>query len=144
MTGIRPGDRVTLHYRLASMGQEIANTFGDAPETFVLGTGELDARLERYLLGMTPGQHETLQLPAWEAFGERDEALFQRLPRSDFPETAPVGHQVGFELPNGQNLLGTIVEVDENSVRIDFNHPLAGLPVELEIEIIAIDHIEHD
>ena len=140
MTGIKHGDRVTLHYRLASLGQEIVNTFADAPETFRIGSGELDARLEKHLLGMTSGQRETLHLPAWDAFGERDEDLRQTLPRRDFPEDAPVGHQVGFELPNGHNLLGTIVQVDENSVVVDFNHPLAGLPVEFEIEIIAIDH----
>ena len=48
---IRPGDRVTLHYRLACQGEEIVDTFADdMPETFVLGMGEIDPRLEALLL----------------------------------------------------------------------------------------------
>lgn len=138
--GIRHGDQVTMHYRLASMGRDIVSTFDDAPETFRIGSGELDARLEKHLTGLTSGLRRTLRLPPWDAFGERDEALLQTLPRQDFPGETPVGHQVGFELPNGTNLLGTIVEADAKQVRVDFNHPLAGLPIEFEIEILAIDH----
>jgi FKBP-type peptidyl-prolyl cis-trans isomerase SlpA len=137
---IRSGDLVTLHYRLASMGQEIVDTFPDAPETFRMGTGEIDSRLERALLGLAAGTHQTLHLTPWEAFGERDEELVQDLPREDFADELPVGHQVEFELPNGQTLVGTIVEVGPETVRIDFNHPLAGLPVEFEIKVLAIDH----
>lgn len=146
--GIQPGDRVTLHYRLSSMGNEIVDTFADdEPDTFLIGSGELDPRLEQHLLGLTVGTQRSFSLTPWDAFGERDEALVQTLPRRDFPEEAPVGHQAGFELPNGQNLLGTLVEVNENDVKVDFNHPLAGLPVELEVRILAIDNRpghEHD
>lgn len=137
---IRSGDLVTLHYRLTSMGQEIVDTFPDAPETFRMGTGEIDSRLERALLGLAAGTHQTLQLTPWEAFGERDEELVQDLPRKDFADELPLGHQVEFELPNGQAWIGTIVEVGAETVKIDFNHPLAGLPIEFEVKILAIDH----
>jgi FKBP-type peptidyl-prolyl cis-trans isomerase SlpA len=137
---IQPGDHVTLHYRLSSMGQEIANTFPDEPETFRVGAGEIDSRLERALTGLVMGTHQTLHLPPWEAFGERDETLIQTLPRSEFPADLPVGHQVEFDLPNGDSWLGTVTEVGAETVEVDFNHPLAGLPVEFEVHILAIDH----
>jgi FKBP-type peptidyl-prolyl cis-trans isomerase SlpA len=137
---IQSGDRVTLHYRLSCLGREIVNTFPDAPETFRMGTGEIDARLERMLSGLTAGTHETHHLMPGEAFGERDETLIQTLPSRDFPEAVPVGHQAEFKLPNGQSWLGTIAEVGAQTVKVDFNHPLAGLPIELEVQIIAIDH----
>ena len=139
---IRPGDHVTLHYRLSSYGQVIADTFADAPETFQIGTGELDPRLEQALSGLAEGEHRTIELHAWEAFGERDEALVQDLPRSDFPAgLAPLPeHQVDFELPNGQLLTGTVLAVEPDTVRVDFNHPLAGLPIEFEVHILAIQH----
>jgi len=140
--GIQPGDRVTLHYRLSCLGREIMNTFPDEPETFRMGVGEIDARLERILSEFHVGSHETRQLLPSEAFGERDESLMQDLPSSDFPEHVPVGHQAEFKLPNGQSWLGTIAEVGPQTVRVDFNHPLAGLPIELEVKILAIDH-EH-
>jgi FKBP-type peptidyl-prolyl cis-trans isomerase SlpA len=137
---IQSGDRVTLHYRLASMGQDIANTFLDGPETFRVGAGDIDASLEQTLIGLTVGDHQTLNLAPWESFGERDETLVQTLPRGDFPADLPLGHQVEFELPNGQTWLGTIAEVGQETVKVDFNHPLAGLPVEFEVQILAIDH----
>lgn len=139
---LRPGDTVTLHYRLSSYGQEIADTFAGAPETFQIGAGDIDPRLERALLGLAEGERRSLQLHAWEAFGERDEALVQALPRSDFPagvEPQPE-HQVDFELPNGQVLTGTVLAVEADTVRVDFNHPLAGLPIEFEVHILAIEH----
>lgn len=142
MTTVKPGDRVTLHYRIACYGQEIVDTFPDQPETFRVGDGEIDARLEQRLVGLAEGERRTFELLPWEAFGERDEDLVQALPRRDFPtgtELAP-DHQVDFELPNGQILVGTILAVADDSVRIDFNHPLAGLPIEFEVHVLAIQH----
>ncbi len=138
---LRLGDRVTLHYRLSCSAGEIANTFADGPETFVLGTGEIDPRLELLLTGLTPGAHHLFQLAPWQAFGEHDETLVRRLPREEFPpdQELPVGHSIDFTLPNGQTLTGTLLDVDEEHARVDFNHPLAGLPVEFEFEILSID-----
>lgn len=137
---IQSGDRVTLHYRLACIGQEIADTFQGAPETFLIGTGELDAGLERALTGLAEGEHRTLHLTPWDAFGERDEGLVQTLPRRDFPAELEPNLQVEFDLPNGHRWLGTVVALDDDTVTVDFNHPLAGLPVEFEVQILAIDH----
>jgi FKBP-type peptidyl-prolyl cis-trans isomerase SlpA len=139
---LRPGDRVTLHYRLSSYGQEIVDTFPDAPETFRIGAGDLDPRLEAALAGLNEGERRTLELHPWQAFGDRDEALVQTLPRSDFPpgvEPLPE-HQVDFELPSGQVLTGMVLSVAADAVRVDFNHPLAGLPIEFDVHILAIDH----
>ncbi|MFA5081970.1 MAG: FKBP-type peptidyl-prolyl cis-trans isomerase [Hydrogenophilaceae bacterium] len=142
MTSIQPGDRVTLHYRIASYGQEIANTFPEAPETFRLGDGEIDPRLEQTLVGLAEGERQVFDLMPWQAFGDRDENLVQSLPRTDFPadlELIPE-RQVDFELPNGQTLTGTLLEAGPETVRVDFNHPLAGLPIEFEVHILAIQH----
>ncbi|TCJ15373.1 peptidylprolyl isomerase [Parasulfuritortus cantonensis] len=139
---VRPGDRVTLHYRIASYGQEIADTFPNAPESFSVGAGDIDARLEQNLIGLAEGERRTLELMPWQAFGERDEDLVQDLPRHEFPADAELEpeRQVDFELPNGQVLTGTILAVEDAVVRIDFNHPLAGLPIEFDVQILAIEH----
>jgi FKBP-type peptidyl-prolyl cis-trans isomerase SlpA len=139
--GLRPGDRVTLHYRLECGGEEVVNTFPEDPETFTMGSGELEGRLETLLLGLTEGQHLTFDLEPGEAFGHRDEALVHTLPRADFPAgmELDLGHGVQFDLPNGQSMMGTIRELGEDTVKVDFNHPLAGLPVTMEVQIIAIE-----
>jgi FKBP-type peptidyl-prolyl cis-trans isomerase SlpA len=138
---IRPGDRVTLNYRLSSMGQEIVNTFPDGPETFVLGTGEIDPRLEFLLTGLVAGDCRSWQLEPRQAFGARDESMVYPLPRGDFPADAEIepGNVAEFNLPNGQTWSGTIVVAEGDEVRVDFNHPLAGVPVEFEVEIIAVE-----
>jgi len=141
MSGLRPGDRVTLHYRLECSGEEVVNTFPEGPETFTLGSGELEARLETLLLGLEAGQHLTFDLDAGEAFGPRDPQLIHALPRAAFPagmDLAP-GHGVQFDLPNGQSMMGTVLELEEDTVQVDFNHPLAGLPVTLEVHILSIE-----
>lgn len=141
MSGLRPGDRVTLHYRLECGDEEVVNTFPEAPETFTLGSGELEARLETLLLGLGEGQHLSFELGPGEAFGHRDEQLVHTLPRADFPadmDLAP-GHGVQFDLPNGQSMMGTVLEIGADAVKVDFNHPLAGLPVTLEVRILSIE-----
>ncbi len=140
--GIRPGARVTLHYRLACRGEEIVDTFADdEPETFTLGGGEIDARLEVLLLGLVPGDHRTWRLEAGEAFGLPDPALVHQLPCSDFPPEVELreGLQMAFDLPNGQSMNGILRTICAETVTVDFNHPLAGLPVEFEVEILAVE-----
>jgi FKBP-type peptidyl-prolyl cis-trans isomerase SlpA len=139
--GIRPGDRVTLHYRLSCGGEEVVSTFDDAPETFALGSGELEPRLEALLLGLAAGAHRVLELGPGEAFGDRDPNLLQHLPRADFPPSLqPVpGNQADFPLPNGQTFTATILAVDDQRVELDFNHPLAGLPLTFEVRILAVE-----
>lgn len=134
------GDQITLHYRLICHGQEIVNTFPGQPETFTLGSGEIDPRLEIVLTGLAVGTHETFHLQPWQAFGEHNEALVQNMPRSDLPadQDLPIGHRIDFSLPNGQAWSGTLLEVGPDVLRVDFNHPLAGLDVELEVEILDI------
>jgi FKBP-type peptidyl-prolyl cis-trans isomerase SlpA len=136
----RLGDTVTLHYRLSCAGQVIIDTFGDQPDTFVLGHGEIDPRLETLILTLQPGQHRVFDLEAWQAFGLRDDALVHTLPRSDFSAECELvlGHSVDFPLPNGQVLTGTLLEAGPDNVRVDFNHPLAGLPLRFEVELLAV------
>ena len=142
---LRPGNQVTLHYRLECAGQEVANTFNEGPETFTVGVGELEARLEILLLGLNVGDHMTYQLGPGEAFGPHDPDMIHTLPRSDFVADnvaeleLVVGGGVEFTLPNGQTLTGSVLEIDAEHVRIDFNHPLAGLPVTFEVRILAIE-----
>lgn len=138
--GLRLNDQVTLHYRINCVGQEVANTFQAGPETFTLGQGEIDPRLELCLTGLHQGEHRLFQLEPWQAFGEHYDDLVQTLPRSDFPSgmELAVDHLVDFELPNGETLRGRVLKLDAEHVRLDFNHPLAGLPVELEVEILDI------
>jgi FKBP-type peptidyl-prolyl cis-trans isomerase SlpA len=135
------GDRVRLHYRLTCRGQEIANTFNAAPEIHRIGVGDIDPRLEALLIGLDSGDHRTFELPPGAAFGDHDATLLHQLARDEFAPDLQLspGHDVAFTLPNGQILHGIIRSVDDQHVSVDFNHPLAGLPVVFEVEILGIE-----
>jgi len=137
---LRIGDQVTLHYRLTCNGEDIVNTFADQPETFRIGGGDIDPRLEALLTGLQVGDHRTYELDPGAAFGSHEPQRVHAMPRDEFAADlvlAP-GHDVEFSLPNGQTLHGIIRELDDTHVQVDFNHPLAGLPVVFEVKILAI------
>lgn len=146
MNLVQPGSFLTLHYRLAGPdGADIVNTFADKPATLSLGTGELAAALEQRLLGLAEGAREVFDVPAGEAFGERNPALLQRVKRAlldelgDPDQTYHVGDVVQFPTPDGQaNYAGVVREVGEDWLLFDFNHPLAGRPVTFEVQLIGV------
>lgn len=146
---VRPGSFLTLHYRLGGPGGDIINTFSDKPATLSLGTGELSPAVEQCLIGMQEGQHRVFELPPGAAFGERKSDMRQWVARKlldrlgDPAETYRVGDVVQFPTPDGQgSYAGAVVRVDNDTrsgaVLFDFNHPLAGQPVEFEVHVIGI------
>lgn len=138
--GVAPGRRVVLHLSLALRdGSEVESTFGGEPLDFELGDGTLDRGLEARLEGLAPGQHATFHLEPGEAFGDPDPAAVQPMPRGEFPadmDLAP-GTVVGFTTPRGDELAGTVMEVTDNTVVMDFNHPLAGISLVLTVEVLS-------
>ncbi len=146
---VQPGSFLTLHYRLAGPGGDIINTFDDKPATLSLGTGELSPAVEQRLLGLAEGTRTTFQIPAGEAFGERNADMLQWVGRKllnqmgDPDEQYSVGDVVQFPTPDGLGqYAGAVQQVrkDEqgDAVLFDFNHPLAGQPVTFEVELIGV------
>jgi FKBP-type peptidyl-prolyl cis-trans isomerase SlpA len=137
---------LTLHYRisLADGGGDVVSTFGGPPATLQMGLGQLAEPLEQCLLGLAQGAHASFDLAPDAAFGARNPALVQRLSRAVLAEHAEagttweVGDLVDFPAPDGGRYAGVLKEIDERSALFDFNHPLAGHRVCLEVRIIAV------
>ena len=142
---IHSGSFLTLHYRLSGPQGDIINTFGGPAATLSLGNAELAPAIEARLLGLAEGQHVTLDIPAGEAYGERNPDMLQWVPRQlldQFGEagaTYAIGEVVEFPAPDNQGrYAGTVQQVKSDAVLFDFNHPLAGLPVSLEVHVIGV------
>jgi FKBP-type peptidyl-prolyl cis-trans isomerase SlpA len=151
---VQPGSFLTLHYRLAGPGGDIVNTFKDKPATLTLGTGELAPAVEKHLIGLAEGAHASFDIPAGEAFGDRNpemvqwvaRALLEKIGKGD--QKYDVGDVVQFPTPDGMGTYSgyvvRIVEANANgngksdSVLFDFNHPLAGKPVTFEVQVIGV------
>ncbi len=143
---VQPGSFLTLHYRLAGPSGDVINTFGDKPATLSLGAGELSPAMEQRLIGLAEGTRTTFELPAGEAFGERNPEMQQWVARrllaelGDPDEQYTLGDVVQFPTPDGTgSYAGVVLEVrDDGAVRFDFNHPLAGQPVSYEVQLIGV------
>lgn len=138
---IGPGCEVTMHYRLSLPDGTVADETEDGePLTFTMGDGTLIQGLELMLYGMKPGEKQCLAIEPRDAFGFPEDENVHRMPRSEFgPDMAiEPGMIVSFTTPAGQEVPGTIKEISEDSVLVDFNHPLAGFEVTFDVEILDV------
>lgn len=149
MASVQPGSFLTLHYRLAGPAGDIINTFLDKPATLSLGAGELSPAVEQRMLGLAEGARAQFDLPAGEAFGERNPDMVQWVARKlldqmgDPQEQYRVGDVVQFPTPDGRgSYAGAVQQVgnaeNADAVLFDFNHPLAGQPVTFEVQVIGV------
>jgi FKBP-type peptidyl-prolyl cis-trans isomerase SlpA len=145
MPQVTPTSFLTLHYRLSGPQGDIINTFSGQPATLSLGTGELSPAVEQRLLGLEEGMHQTFELPAGEAFGQRNPEMLQWVAKKllaqhgDPLENYNVGDVVQFPAPSGDGTYaGAVREVQAEKVLFDFNHPLAGQSVTFEVKLIGV------
>ena len=146
MTTVEPGSFLTLHYRLSGPQGDVINTFGGKPATLSLGAGELSPAVEDRLIGLAEGAHDTFELPAGAAFGERNPDMIQWLARKELDslgdpdERYAPGDVIHLPTPDGQGQFAAVVQSvrDDGALRLDFNHPLAGQPVTFEVQLIGV------
>lgn len=130
-----------MHYSVTLDDGTVADTSrDDEPLRFVIGDGSLIDTLERRLYGLCAGDKRTFRLAPHEAFGFSDMDNVHRLPRADFPDDLPLepGTIIGFDTPSGEEVPGTLQEVGEEEVVVDFNHPLAGYEITFDVDILEV------
>jgi FKBP-type peptidyl-prolyl cis-trans isomerase SlpA len=138
---IAPGTQINLHFSLTIVdGDEVDSTFGRKPATFVFGDGNLLPGVEAKLLGLKAGDKQSFILAPQDAFGQRNPANIQRFPRSQFSADMALepGLVISFADAARAELPGVVSEIDEESVMVDFNHPLAGRSLTFSVEILGV------
>lgn len=139
---IARGERVTINYEIRLPDDRVVDsTFETEPFSFTVGDGSFDDKLEESLLGLPLGEQTRILLTPEYGFGQRSAELVHELPRSHFPaDMLPVPDQViEFTLPTGEPVAGTVVAANEETVTVDFNHPLAGHNIQLIVHVLEID-----
>jgi FKBP-type peptidyl-prolyl cis-trans isomerase SlpA len=135
------GSTVTLHLALTLEDGSVAETtFDDEPLTFTMGDGTLVRGLELALYGLKPGDTQRLALYPEQAFGLHDPERIHRLPRAGFPADIDLtpGNIIAFDTPDGEEIAGTLLSLDEDSAEVDLNHPLAGRRILFDVEILEV------
>lgn len=139
---IHPSSLVTLNFRVshAESGTVMLSTFESSPATLQLGAGELMPTLEARLVGLAAGDHETFHFEAGEAFGPYNADLVEKIDRAHIPADMQLEADAvyGFPAPDGSRYPGLVRELTPDYAVVDFNHPLAGKPVAVEVEIIGV------
>lgn len=134
------GDEVAVHYTAKlDTGEVIETTRDGEPPLFKIGAQELLPSLEEAIIGLEKGDRKEVTIPPSKAFGEWKEELLQEVPKSIFEGAPPkLGSLVELRSRDGRRILATVHELEEDSVILDLNHPLAGQTLIFEIEIIEV------
>jgi FKBP-type peptidyl-prolyl cis-trans isomerase SlpA len=141
-TGIQPGCSVVIKYTLAiENGTVVESTEGTDPMRFTIGDGTLIDGLEAIVTSMQPGERQCVSLDPREAFGFADETNVHLMPRAEFSDDFQLepGLIIGFTTPAGDEIPGKVMEVLDEQVVMDFNHPLAGHTVTFDVELVSVD-----
>ena len=138
---IKNGCTVTIDYTMTLENGDIIDSTKDTdPLSYVQGEGEVLTGLEKMLLGLEKGGSLNVAVPPAESFGESDPEACIEIPKDNIPpEALEPGMELQGEGPQGQSITGTIVELKENSVIVDFNHPLAGKTLHFSVTIVNVE-----
>jgi peptidylprolyl isomerase len=141
MAQAKKGNQVKVHYagRLHD-GTEFDASPENAPLEFKLGSGEVIAGFDEAIEGMNAGEKKTVTLSPDQAYGPHREELVAEIERKDIPSdlTLEIGNQLEVTQENGHPFVVKITGLTEKTVTLDANHPLAGLELIFDIELLEI------
>ena len=140
MNQVKNGHKVKIHYTTKSVSGEILDTSkGDRPVQIKIGKN-LVPLLEDAVKGMETGQVKTIPVPPEKSHGEWLEELIVDVKRSNLPKdlTPIVGHELLVRKPDGSHVNGMIVDIKKDIITVDLNHPMAGKPLLIDIELVEI------
>lgn len=142
MTEVKSGDTVAIHYTGTLIdGSTFDSSDGRDPLEFTVGSGQIIPGLDVALPGMAVGDKKTVKIACQDAYGPVNPEMQQAVPREGIPADIPleVGTQLQMQTPDGQALPVMVVAVDEATVTLDANHPLAGKDLTFDIELMKVD-----
>lgn len=141
MSQAKPGDTVKIHYTgTLDDGTQFDSSSGREPLEFTLGSGQVIPGFEKAVTGMAVGDSKSVNIPPEEAYGPRHEQMVQDVPRNALPDDLePVeGMALQAQGPDGQVINLTVTAVEDDSITVDGNHPLAGQALNFQIQLVDI------
>ncbi|MGK0307843.1 MAG: FKBP-type peptidyl-prolyl cis-trans isomerase 2 [Urechidicola sp.] len=145
MNQVKENNTVKVNYTgKLSNGQVFDSSEGKEPLEFTLGQGQLIPGFEKGLIDMKLKEKKTITIDKNEAYGKINDDLIQEVNKNELPQdmTPEVGMGLVSKSPDGQEMNLRVVEVKEESVVIDGNHPLAGKDLIFDLEVVAIKDTE--
>jgi len=141
MTKAKEGDTVRIHYSgKLTNGTEFDSSAERGPLEFQLGSGQIIPGLEQGIIGMAPGEKSSIPVAAAEAYGPHQPEHVQEIPKEALPADleVDVGSRLHATTQDGRQVPLTVVEVSDEHVKVDANHPLAGEDLVFDVELLEI------
>ncbi|MEF8812227.1 MAG: peptidylprolyl isomerase [Halovenus sp.] len=150
---ITAGDRVTLDYvgrftdgtvfatsqaDVAGEHDLVGDPDGVSPLSFTVGNGEVIRGLDEAVVGMTPGESETVTVPPADAYGEYEEDRVREYDPETFEAMVGQPPEIGLHVEAQQGLHGDVTAIAPEAVEVDFNHELAGKTLVFEIDVLDV------
>lgn len=139
---IEKGKVISVHYtgKLTENGEVFDSSEGKDPIRFQVGSGQIIPGFENPLIGKVIGDKvETGSINPDEAYGSVREDLIVEVDKNLMPGEVQVGMILEAASENGQAIPVKVVEVTDDKVKVDGNHPLAGKEIQFEIEVVGIE-----
>lgn len=138
---ISSGAIVSIHYTLTGDNGEVLDTSeGQDPLQYQQGSGNIIPGLEKALEGRSSGDNVQVTVEPEEAYGQRNEDMIQTVSRETFANVDKVepGMQFRVETERGPMIV-QVTEVQDESVVLDFNHPLAGERLHFDVNVMDVN-----
>ena len=139
---VKKGDTIKVHYTgTLTDGNEFDSSYKrNEPIQFNAGEGQMIKGFDDAVMDMKVGDKKSITIPSTEAYGAQNQDAIMTVPKTNFPEefTFVEGEMVQGQTENGQPLQAIILEIMDNEVILDFNHPLAGQDLMFDIELVEI------
>ena len=141
MEQVKSGDKVKVHYHgKLTNGETFDSSAGRKPLEFEVGSGSVIKGFDKGVTGMSTGDKKTINIPFVEAYGPKNPEMVIEMQKDKFPSELEItpGLPLMMSDGSGQNFEVTVVQVKEESVMLDANHPLAGQDLIFDLELVEI------
>lgn len=135
------GDTVKVHYTgKLDDGTVFDTSEGKDPLEFKIGTNKIISGFQNGVVGMVVGDSKTVNIPADDAYGPRNEKLVAVIGHERFPEEMQpeIGQRLQLVQQDDRKIFATVTGISESGVTIDANHFLAGKDLTFDIELVEI------
>ena len=138
--GIEKGKKIAFEYTLTVEGEEVDSSKGKEPLEYTHGDNSLIPGLTKRMEGMEEGEERKIEVPPEEGYGLVNPEAFKEIPKDHLPPDIKiqVGTLLQAQRPDGSVFPVKISGLKDDSVMVDFNHPLAGKELTFDVKVVSI------
>ena len=141
MEKVEKGNTIKVHYTGTLNDGTVFDTSKDRdPIEFTVGSGNMIPGFDAAVIDMKMNEKKTVDIPYKDAYGERRDDLLLSIERNNIPDDAniEVGQMLQMKSPEGEVYNVIIAEITDDSITLDANHPMAGLDLKFDLELVEI------